>query len=142
MDVMEIIIFKSDASAVSANGGLNLVNNTLSINLDPNPFNDLFLSSAGLLHTSVLVSTNGGLVSTNNTLSILLDPNTNNDLTLSSAGLLHTAISANAFGGLSLTNNSLSIKLDPRLTNDLSLSQWVYTIEVIQFHQLVVYLQI
>ena len=44
---------QSDASAVSASGGLNLVNNTLSIKLGPNPFNDLFLSSAGLLLTYI-----------------------------------------------------------------------------------------
>ena len=113
---------QGDASAVSPNGGLSLINNVLSIQLDPNPFNDLFLSSAGLLHTSVIVSPNGGLVSTNNNLSILLDPSTNNDLSISSAGLLHTAITASMFGGLTLANNIVSIKLDPRVQNDLLLS--------------------
>src|SRR5579863_7106063 len=85
----------ASSSAVSPNGGLSLINNNLSILLDPNPFNDLFLSSAGLLHSSNTVAANGGLVSTNNTLSILLDPSMNNDLSISSAGLLHTTITAN-----------------------------------------------
>ena len=61
---------QGDGNAVSTTGGLNLVNNTLSIKLDPNPFNDLFLSSAGLLHSSNTVAANGGLVSNNNILSI------------------------------------------------------------------------
>ena len=80
---------QGDASNVSPTGGLNLVDNTLSIKLDPNPFNDLFLSSAGLLHSSNTLSPSGGLVSNNNILSILLDPSTNNDLSLSSDGSLH-----------------------------------------------------
>ena len=74
---------QGDASDVSPTGGLYLVNNTLSIKLDPNPFNDLFLSYSGLLHSSNTVTANGGLVSNNNILSILLDPSRNNDLRLS-----------------------------------------------------------
>src|SRR5271165_5817258 len=93
-----------DASAVSPNGGLSLIDNTLSILLDPNPFNDLFLSSAGLLHSANIIASNSGLTLVNNNLSILLDPNSNNDLFLSSAGLLHAAITAN--NGLNLTNNN------------------------------------
>src|SRR5271157_4259330 len=78
-----------DASAVSPNGGLSLIDNTLSILLDPNPFNNFFLSSAGLLHSANIVTSNGGLTLTKNNLSIKLDPQTSNDLSLSSAGIYH-----------------------------------------------------